>query len=335
MNIEDVAKLAGVSVTTVSRVINNIGTVKQDNKRRVLEAIEKLGYKPNVAAQRLAGARKNTIGLLIPPYKDLFGSFFVSEVLRGVGQEVSDLKMDLLVHISYDKSGEELAGLDILNPSFMGGVLFADIDGNQAIIDRVKKENIPFVIMNHYFKDEPVNCIAVDNIKGAVKAVDHLAKLGHRRIATITGRLDVQSGSWRLQGYKEGLAKNRIEIKDELIEEGDFTRESGYRAMKKLLSSKSRPSSVFVASDEMAQEAIRAVLEAGLKVPEDISIVGFDDNFLAVEGFVPLTTIRQPLVEMGKKAVNLLWQLMSGRIKPPAKQLLDTQLIERSSCKKI
>ncbi|MFH1406717.1 MAG: LacI family DNA-binding transcriptional regulator [Candidatus Omnitrophota bacterium] len=335
MDIVDVAKLAGVSITTVSRVLNNVPTVKEYNKKNVLAAIKQLGYKPNIVARRLASKhRQNTVGLLIPPFEEMFGSFFVSEVLKGINEASSKLGYDLLLYIAQDKQGMELLRGDIMNPSFISGILFADLDGNAKLLDTLAAEGIPFVVMNNYFETIPISCIGIDNKKAVIEVVDYLVKLGHKRIATITGNLETQSARKRLEGFRVGLRKHGIAAKEDFIIQGDYTRESARRSMKKLLSQKPTPSAVFVASDEMAQGAIEAVFEKGLKIPGDISMVGFDDSYIASLGVVPLTTVHQPLAEMGRKAVEMLSQLMANEKKPPLKMFLKAKLIERISTRR-
>ncbi|MBI4335741.1 MAG: LacI family DNA-binding transcriptional regulator [Candidatus Omnitrophica bacterium] len=333
MNIADVAKLAGVSTTTVSRVINNDPNVKELNRIRVEEAMRKLKYKPNVSAQRLAGLKTNAVGLILPPFRDMFGSFFISEILRGIGDALSGEGRDLLLHLS--RPAEDISRDNILNKTFVAGVLFADIDGNEKLLEYAKEEGLPFVVINNYIEDESISCAAVDNRSAAAEVVDYLYKMGHRNIAAITGSLKTQAGLLRLEGYKDSLKKNGLEINREYIAPGEFTAKSASDAAKKLIEAKPLPSAIFVASDEMAQEVIRVFREAGADVPNDISIVGFDDNILAQEGAVPLTTMHQPLYEIARESALALSQIISGKKEPPFRLLLKARLVERNSVKRI
>lgn len=334
MNISDVAKLAGVSTTTVSRVINNDPNVKEINRIRVEEAMQKLKYKPNVSAQHLAGARTNTIGLIIPPFEGMFGSFFVSEILRGVGDGVSIEGRDLLLHLSQDRTPQDLTRDNILNRTFVAGILFADIDGSERLIEYVKEENLPFIVMNNYIEDKSISCAAVDNKSAALEAVDYLYKMGHRKIAAITGNLKTQAGAARLEGYEEGLKKNGLSPEEKYIACGDFTVKSASAAAKVLLEATPLPSAVFVASDEMAQEAIRTFQKEGVGVPQDISVVGFDDNPLAQGGAVALTTMHQPLYEIARESAKALSQIITKKKEPPFRLFLKAKLVERSSVKR-
>lgn len=328
IRIEEVAHLAGVSPTTVSRVINKFPTVKESNRLKVEEAIRKLKFRPNVIAQRLAKGRTDAVALVIPRYEGIFFSFYANQIIHGVGVACEDLKLDLLLHLSSDKTQ--------VNTFSVGGVLFADIISNRQELDSVLESNVPTVVMNYKFDDLDVDYVAIDNKKGAKEAVEYLIHLGHRNIAHITGHLVTQSATDRLEGYKLALKENNIAIKQDYIKEGDYSRPSARKAILSLLKSKPMPSAVFVASDDMAQEVISVILEHRLRVPDDISVIGFDDNPICLYGHIGLTTIRQPLVEMAAKATSLLHKIMSAKTtKSSTKIVLPTKLIVRDSCRQI
>jgi DNA-binding LacI/PurR family transcriptional regulator len=187
--------------------------------------------------------------------------------------------------------------------------------------------------LNHYLEDLPVDCVAVDNKTGAERAVDYLARLGHREIATITGDLKTQAGLDRLDGFVKAMKARQLSVKDEYIRFGDFGLPSARAAAEALLALKDRPTAVFVSSDEMALETINVVLAKGVRVPEELSIIGFDDNPIAAHGRVPLTTIRQPLSEMGRTGLELLMQQLNGKRQASTKLLLPVELVERESCR--
>lgn len=326
--IEEVANLAGVSPTTVSRVINKVPTVKEANRIKVQEAVRKLKFKPNVIAQRLAKGRSDIIALVIPRYEGIFFSFYANQIIRGVGVASENLKLDLLLHLSNDKS--------FINTALIGGVLFADVLSNKQELSNVLESGIPCVIMNHKPVNLDVNYIAIDNRVGTRQAVEYLIHLGHRNIAHITGHLISQAAIDRLEGYKSALQKNKINVKEELIEKGDYSRPSARKAVLSLLKLKTPPTAVFAASDDMAQEAISVILEHGLRVPNDISVIGFDDNPICLYGSVGLTTVRQPLIEMAAKATSLLHKAMlSKTTKSSTKIVLPTELVIRDSCRQI
>ena len=325
INIEEVASTAGVSTTTVSRVINAVSTVSEENRQRVLSAIKKLKYHPNPSAQRLAAGTTNTIGVIIPRFEGIFQSYYALEVLKGVGMAAERARCDLLLHITDGKT--------FVNPSSVDGVLFIDVDGEEELVDRVLEEALPVVVLNHYLEDLPVSCVAVDNKTAAQAVVEYLVRLGHRDIATVTGDLRTQAGLDRLDGVVEAMKARDIPLVDSYIQHGDFRLPSARAAAERLLTLKNRPTAVFVASDDMALEVIAVAVAKGIRVPEDLSVVGFDDNPVAAHSRVPLTTVRQPLSEMGRTGLELLRQHMDGKKRSPNKLLLPTQLVERQSCR--
>ncbi len=328
INIKDVAKEAGVSIATVSRVLSKLPTVKKYNKEKVEAAIKKLKFKPNISAQRLAGKHSNIIALVIPRYTDVFHSFYALEIIQGVGLAAEREKLDLLLHITNKDA--------FFNVSSVEGVIFADIIGNEEQLDNVLEAKLPCVIMNYFTKDLPISCFAIDNTLGAMDATNYLIKLGHSKIATISGALRSQVAIDRLEGYIKSLEKNNIKKRKEYIQHGDFGRDSARKATEELIKLKTPPTAIFAASDEMAVGAIEVCIENGIRIPKDISVIGFDDNQFATRySPVPLTTIRQPLQDMANLAANTLHQTMLKKLKNPKRMLLDTQLIERSSCCKL
>jgi len=325
IDIGEVARVAGVSTTTVSRVINAVPTVTDANRQRVLEAIRKLNYRPNPSAQRLAAGKSNTTGLVIPRFEGIFQSYYALEVIKGIGISAERFRCDLLLHIT--------DGQSLVNPAAVDGLLFLDIDGEEELLDRVLDEQLPVVVLNHYLEDLPVSCVAIDNKSAGALVVDYLVRLGHRDIATITGDLNTQAGLDRLDGFVKALKARQLPLRDEYIQYGDFRLPSARDATEKLLSLKDRPTAIFVASDDMALEAIAVAQAKGVRVPEELSVVGFDDNPIAAHGRVPLTTVRQPLEEMGRVAMETLQQQVAGKKKHPTKLLLPTELVERQSCR--
>lgn len=324
IDIAAVASAAGVSTTTVSRVINDVPTVSEENRQRVLETIKKLKYRPNRSAQRLAsGKAGTTIGLIIPRFEGIFHSYYALQVLKGIGGAAERVRCDLLLHITDGKT----------SPSAVDGVMFLDIFGCDDLLDATLDVGTPVVVLNHYLEDLPVSCVAIDNETGAERVVDYLVKLGHKDIATITGDLKTQAGLDRLDGFVKAMKARQLPVRDEYIRFADFGLPSARTAAEGLLGLKDRPTAIFVASDDMALETINVALGKNFRVPEELSIVGFDDNPAAAHGRVPLTTIRQPLDDMGHKALDILLQQISGKKKSPTKLLLPTELIERQSCR--
>ena len=325
VDIAHVARTAGVSMTTVSRVLNKVPTVTPENVQRVQSAIKQLHYRPNPSAQRLAAGRSNAIGVVIPKFEGLFRAYYPLEVLKGIGLGAEHTGCDLLLQIGAPRIS--------LNPSAVEGVIFLDIDGNEELVDQAVIDEMPCVVLNHYMPDLPANCVAVDNRVAAQRVVEYLAGLGHHDIATITGDLNTQAGLDRMDGFVTAMKLRRLPVKDGYVQQAHWRVDEARRAAEALLKSKDRPTAIFVASDDMAVEVINVALSRGVRVPEELSVVGFDDNPVAAHARVPLTTVRQPLEEMGRVGIEILMQQIRGKKRTPTKLLLPTELVERQSCR--
>jgi LacI family transcriptional regulator len=326
-SIEDVARLSGVSITTVSRVINKVSTVKEKNRIRVLNAIKELKFQPSVYAQRLATGKSNVVALVIPRYEGVFYSFYALELIRGIGTLCDVFKLDLLLHLTDSRTRLNLKGI--------GGIIFADIIGNRQQLQDSLDLGIPCVVINNYVENLNVSCIAIDNVAGASAAVDYLISLGHKKIAHITGDLATQAAQMRLEGYKRALKKNNLGFNPDYIFKTDYSRGQARIAAENLLKMKEPASCVFVASDAMALEVMTVARELGRKIPQDLSIIGFDDNPSGLDAPVALTTVRQPLIKMAEEGVKELKRLMEAKtkIKDVKKIKLATELVIRESCK--
>lgn len=325
ISMEDVAKAAGVSITTVSRVINKFPTVKEENRRRVEEVVRHLKFKPNIAAQRLASGTTNAIGLEIPRYEGIFYSFYAMEIFRAVGIACDALKIDLLLHITDGKTP--------INASAVGGVVFADIINNLAHAKELIASRMPVVSMNYLALDLECSSVSIDNLKGAQSATEYLLHMGHEKIAFISGDLMSQAAVDRCEGYKDSLKKANLPLREEYILRGDYSRKSARVAAERMMEMKERPTAVFASSDDMAIEAINVFMENGLKVPDDISVVGFDDDPVCLYGPVALTTMRQPLKEMAQSAVKELYHKMQDPGRQVSRIILPAELIVRDSVK--
>jgi LacI family transcriptional regulator len=324
-SINDVAKRANVSITTVSRVLNKVPTVNKEIAERVQKVIDELRFRPNPTAQRLAKGTQNTaVGFVIPGYPGIFHSFYAIELMRGIGHGCETLRLDLIFHIT--------DGSNPLRSNFAGGLIFADIIENRSQVETALHDEVPCLVINHIVKDLDVSFIAVDNVKGGFKATEYLAHLGHKRIATITGNMQTQAGIDRFEGYQKALKGNGIEFNNEYVYKGDYSRRSARQAAERFFALENPPSAIFAASDDMALEIISVAMENGIKVPEDISIIGFDDNPAGLFGPVALTTIKQPLFAMAEEAVKVLSEIMSGKQKSQVHKILEPDLIVRESC---
>ena len=324
LSIEDVARRAKVSITTVSRVINNVSTVSKKNRAKVEEAVAHLKFKPNVSAQRLARGYNNSVGLVMPGYPGVFYSFYAIELIRGVGHACETKKLDMVFHITN--------GTNPINTNNVGGIIFADIIENRKQVESAIALGTPCLIINNMVNDLDVNYIAVDNKLGGKIAADYLTSLGHKKIATVTGNLNTQAGAHRFEGFKKLLEDKNIDLPEEYVHKGDYSRRCARQAGEAFLELKDPPSAIFAASDDMALEIIALIMEKGLKVPEDISVIGFDDNPACLFGPVALTTVKQPLFKMAEDSVQLLSTIMAGKGKIKKRTILDPELVIRESC---
>jgi LacI family transcriptional regulator len=332
LTLEDIARQTGVSRSTVSRVVNNHPNIRDDVRHRVLDAIRETGYLPHAAARTLASHRSFTLGLILP---HSVGFFFTDpyypHLTKGIAQACNQLDYTLALFLAGTEEEEERVFPRIARKGLLDGVIIqSGHHGDQWIIGRMVDANMPLVVCGRPFRSDNISYIDIDNIKAAEHAVSHLVRLGYKRIGIITGPAASTVGIDRLQGYRKALQARGIGIDEALILEGDFTEAGGFYAMQRMLPAK--PEAVFAASDIMALGGMRAVREAGLRIPEDIAFVGFDDLPLASIVDVQLTTMRQPVVQFGSRAVELLVDLIENGIDPPRHIFMDAELVIRESC---
>ena len=331
MRISEIAKKASVSSMMVSRVMKGSPTVKKQDRDRVERAIGGMKIRATIAASTRKKMSR-VFGLIVPRFEDIFHSFYATEVIKGVSIAASRLKLDIMSHITDRQKHEDWLTSASLSPGYIDGILFADIDGDKKQLGKVISRRIPYIVMNNYFQKQPINCIAIDNYKAAVNVIEYLIELGHTKIATIAGDLSTEAGRARLEGFKSCMSRHNLSTETKYIRIGHFLRSPARREAEKLLNLSERPTAIFCASDVMAMEAMDVAKEKKLRIPENLSIVGFDDNPIANYARVPLTTVWQPIVEMGRQAAELLNQMLDGKRREPVKVLLDTKLLKRKSC---
>ncbi len=323
VTIVDVAKEAGVSIASVSRFLNNPSILRESSRKNISQVIERLNYTPLIHAQRLAGGKLDSIGLIIPGYEEIFYSFYALEIIKGVGFAIEKKNLDLHINIFWNK--------DNFKFSLVDGVIFADIINNKHQLLRLLKYKVPVVVINKRIDDPEVSFIAIDNFRGAYDAVDFLVKHGHKKIAHLCGNLDVQCARERLNGYREALKKNNIPIKREYIKETEFSRVLAREALKELFSSSAPPTAIFAASDDMAQEALGFAREKGINIPHSLSVIGFDDNPHCTRDELSITTMRQPLSKMAHTAVGMLKNLIDGKDTSIHRIVLSPELVIRDT----
>jgi len=274
--------------------------------------------------------RKKTFVLVIPSFEDIFNAFYAGEIIKGASMAASRLKIDILIHITNRFDHRGWLDATLLDRRYIDGIIFGDIDNDITVVEKAITRGIPTIVLNNYL-EEPINCIGIDNRNAAKDVVRSLVKLGHKNIATISGDLSTQAGKMRLEGFKEALKETNIIVPSENMVQGDFLRTPARAAAIKLLKLKERPTAVFAASDVMAFELIDVARANNLSIPEDLSVVGFDDNALNVNSSVRLTTVSQPLMEMGRIGVEHLKQISNAEAPLPLKMMLTAKLVTRSS----
>ncbi|MFF5157726.1 LacI family DNA-binding transcriptional regulator [Streptomyces sp. NPDC000348] len=329
--LEEVAALAGVGRGTVSRVINDAAGVKDSTRRAVQRAIAELGYVPNLAARSLAGRRADAVALVMtePDWRQ-FGEPFFSEIVRSVGDALTDTKVQLLLTlVRTDAERQRL--VEYARGGRVDGVMLMSVHAEDALPDMLADVGLPTVLLGRRSGEESVTYVDADNAGGARSAVAHLLGLGRRSIATITGPLDMYVAQCRLRGYREALERAGTESRSSWTVEGDFSADSGRRAMAELIERAPEIDSVFAASDTMAAGALDALRAAGRRVPEDVAVIGFDDFPLAQHTEPKLTTVRQPLEEIGRTMVRLLLEDMEEPEVAWRHVILRTELVLRDS----
>lgn len=329
LTLEDIARLSGVSRSTVSRVINDDPNVKDETRRKVLDIIGNINFQPNLAARGLASGRTNVIGVVIPAgVSVIFTDPYFPILLQSISAVCNTRNYSVMLWLA-DPEYERRMITRILHNGLVDGVVAAKVLLNDSIIESLMDSKMPFILIGrHPSKD--VNFLDVDNELAGRKATMHLIRLGYKRIATITGLKDQVVTLDRYQGYLKALQESEHPVFPELVEEGDFTDEGGYSAMRRLL--KYKPDAVFVASDMMAYGAMRAIREANLRIPDDVALVGFDDIPSSSKTLPPLTTVRQPVAQMGSRAVDILIDLIECKSLSTQKVIMDTELIVRETC---
>lgn len=329
--IYDVAREAGVSDATVSRVFNNKHNVKATTRERVLQAAEKLGYVANVQARSLAGGKSNMIGLIVPG----LDNGYIGEIIRGIDQELAYADYELMLYTTHRKGTNESAYLQYVANGFVDGLLLVVPLLSATFLEALGTLNYAYVLIDEV--DHSGNSFSVDstNWQGAYDATTYLIQLGHRQIGFITGMLELNSAKERLNGHLAALRDNDVTVRQDLIVEGDFVQASGFEQSLRLLDLEPRPTAIFASNDMMALGALDAIRERGLQIPHDISVIGFDDIPQASTTHPKLSTVRQPLEQMGRVGVQLLLEQLEASERQPRRVTLTTQLVVRDSCQPV
>jgi LacI family transcriptional regulator, repressor for deo operon, udp, cdd, tsx, nupC, and nupG len=327
IKLKEVAERANVSTATVSRVLSNTGKVTEKTKKKVLAAMEELNYQPNFLARQLRKLETKTILVVVP---DIANTFF-SKVIRGIESVAIQNGYQVLLGDSQNNSQSESQYLNHLRYKQVDGVILLTARTDSRLIEDLS-DDYPVVLACEYLEGSRIPTVSIDNISSARKMTDHLIKQGHQRVAHISGPMNIILGRDRLKGYEQAMTQNSYEIDQVLVQEGDFSYESGYKLMEKFLALQNPPTAVFAANDEMAIGAIKAIKKHCLSVPEDIAVVGFDDIDMASIMEPELTTVAQPTFDIGSTAMDLLLCLMKKEPLTKKQFVLEDQLMIRQSC---
>jgi LacI family transcriptional regulator len=325
---KDVAERASVSVTTVSHVLNKTRYVNRNLVRRVENAFRSLGYQPNALARGLRRRETRMLGMVVPDNRNLY----FAELARSIEDACFERGYNLILCNSDEDPAKENAYLSLLAEKRVDGIVFVASGNDRSGVQALLQHKIPVVALDRELKGMRCDSIVVDNRDGGRQATLHLIGGNHRRIGCISGPRNLTSAKERLQGYQDALAEARLPVDPALIQVGNFHIEGGYTAVQALLSLPNRVTAVFAANDLMAVGALRGITARGLRVPDDVAVVGFDDIALAMYTEPPLTTIKQPIREIGKLATELIMARVNGERREPQNHRLKTTLIVRGSC---
>lgn len=331
VTIFDVAKEAGVSYSTVSRVVNNKEYVSANKRERVLQAMAQLGYVANMQARSLAGGRTNTVGLLVHG----LNNGYIGEIIKGIDNALDEAHYDIMLYTTHRHKAKESVYVTRLTRNVVDGLLLVLPRNAEVYLEALNKRRFPHVLVDHegISHGQRVPSIVAENWRGAHDATRYLLQLGHRRIGFITGSLDMGvCAQDRLSAYKAALQEYGLPVLPELIREGNFLQPLGYSCAKELLNLEVPPTAIFASNDISAFGVMEAVRDQGLRIPRDISIIGFDDIPQSTHVHPPLTTVRQPLEEMGQRAARLLLNYINNPNAEVECIELPTELVIRESC---
>lgn len=330
VTIKDVAKLAGVSISTVSRVINDSKPVTDEVKQRVLDVIKETGYIPNPLARSLVTKKSKLIGVIVPEVSDSF----VNEILNGIEAVSKMYDYDILLVNTYSDKEQELESIKLLKTKQVEGIVMLSWILDEDHVNAMKESRIPAVYISKTARNYDIYTVSTSNEDATYDMTEYLIKNGHEDIAFImTSKEETILERERRTGYERALKDNNIKIDEKLIKYGLTDYEGGYNSMKELLDDKIIPSAVFVTGDEAAVGAINAIFDAGYNVPEDISVAGFNDTKLAKIYRPKLTTVYQPLFDMGAVAIRAIIKLINGEVVEEKQIELPYQIMERESVK--
>ena len=330
LNLEEIGRRAGVSRSTVSRVVNGEPNVSPQTKKRVESVVAETGYRPHAGARSLASNSTGVLGLVIPSaVATLFDDPYFGRLVLGISGATNEIQMTLNLFLFGDQADDDAIVSRVVTPGLLDGVIVTATTMGNPLIEYLRGTDMPFVVVGRPDDATSVFSVDVDNRGGARTAASHLASLGRQRLALISAPSNTTAGIDRRSGFLEGVAGAGLSL-DGRIREGDWTENSGREAMQELLAD--RPDGVFAASDRMAVGAVRAITDAGLNCPKDVAVVSFDGLLHPDLASPRLTSISQPVREVGERAVKLLKSVIDRTATIPESVVYPTELVVRESC---
>jgi len=330
--LKDIAQRTGKSITTVSRALNDYDDVSPETKVLVRRVAAELGYTPNLLAQRLQKHYSDTVGLVLPTFGPRFADPYFSEILAGVGNQAAECGYDLLV--STRAPGEK--ELEVYRQKVQGrqvdGFIVVRTRCHDPRIEYLSDVGMPFVAFGRTAGDLDFPFVDEDGVHGMRLVAEHLASLGHRRIAFIAAPAELMFARHRLEGLREGLTRQGISLDEDLIVVGDLTQKGGYQQANRLLDRPHPPTAIAASNDLMALGVMSAAQERGMVIGVDLAVTGFDDIPLAEHSHPPLTTVRQPIYQIGRQVCRMLIQLIRGEELASRQVILEPKLVVRQSC---
>ncbi len=329
-NIHEVAKIAGVSIATVSRAFNNSKLIKGDTKSRILQIAEELDYKPSPLARGLSTKMTDTIGVIIP---DISGEFF-TDIIHGIDEEAYRWNKFIIVASSHSQRNGVETLIDFMSSGRVDGVIMMAPQIHKEVPEIIAKSKRPVVLINSLNEIDEAVSISIDNYQGTVANIEHLMEHGFKKIAIIKGPKDNCDAEERYLGYRDTLEKHGIELNTNWAVDGDFTVRAGYYGFMRLMTLAEKPEAIFAANDMMALGVYEGAKVLKVRIPEDIAVTGFDDIYLSRLLTPRLTTVHAPIEELGSKAVRYLLKLIEGKVNPleAYHEKLSTGLIIGGSC---
>jgi LacI family transcriptional regulator len=332
VTLKDIANKVGVSVTTVSRALAGYSDVSPTTRERIKAAATELGYFPNITAQRLRKQRTDTLGFIMPTFGARFSDPFFSEFIAGIGTEAADHEYDLLVSThAPDSEGEANAYRRAARGGWADGLIVVRTREDDLRLRLLCEKNFPFVAFGRTDDELDFPYVDEDSEAGMEMLVQHFIDLGHRHIGFIAPPQGLMFGRYRLRGYYQTMAKNNLTVLPEWVMEGDMTQHGGAHVVKDLLTLDPRPTAVICSNDLMAIGAANRIQQQGLMVGKDIALGGFDDIPLAAFVTPPLTTLHQPIYEIGRRSCAMLINILNGRVPQNEHILLTPTLVVRES----